>query len=130
MTDTTIAAREDSGRGGLRGFAALLAIALLIVVAAIVLFPIALTAVNGFKELGELQSHPFALPRVWMWRNYWEILSGSRYWQVLGNSLLLAFLTVSLTLIVSSMAAFTFAHLRFFGDKFLLSYIMLGLLFP
>ena len=28
------------------------------------------------------------------------------------------------------MAAFTFAHLRFFGDRFLLSYMMLGLLFP
>ena len=28
------------------------------------------------------------------------------------------------------MAAFTFAHLRFFGDKFLLNYLQLGLLFP
>ena len=28
------------------------------------------------------------------------------------------------------MAAFTFAHLRFFGDRFLMSYIQLGLLFP
>jgi raffinose/stachyose/melibiose transport system permease protein len=43
---------------------------------------------------------------------------------------LIALFTVALTLIVSSMAAFTFAHLRFFGDKFLLSYIQLGLLFP
>ncbi len=114
----------------MRGFPAFLAFAILLVVAAIVIFPIALTALNGFKELGELQTHPFALPRVWIWQNYWEILSGHRYWQVLGNSLLLAFLTVSLTLAVSSMAAFTFAHLHFFGDRFLLSYIMLGLLFP
>ena len=94
------------------------------------LLPIALTALNGFKELGELQTHPFALPRVWMWSNYWDILTSLRYWQVLGNSLLIAFLTVLLTLVVSSMAAFTFAHLRFFGDRFLLSYMMLGLLFP
>jgi raffinose/stachyose/melibiose transport system permease protein len=108
----------------------LIALAVLIVLAAAVVLPLASTALNGFKELGELQSHPFALPRAWMWRNYWDILSGVRYWQVLGNSLLIAFLTVSLTLIVSSMAAFTFAHLRFFGDRFLLSYIMLGLLFP
>ena len=28
------------------------------------------------------------------------------------------------------MAAFTFAHLRFFGDRFLFSYLLLGLLFP
>jgi raffinose/stachyose/melibiose transport system permease protein len=39
-------------------------------------------------------------------------------------------LTVVLTLALASMAAFTFAHLRFFGDRFLLNYIQLGLLFP
>jgi raffinose/stachyose/melibiose transport system permease protein len=49
---------------------------------------------------------------------------------VLGNSLLIALLTVALTLALSSMAAFTFAHLRFFGDRFLLNYLLLGLLFP
>jgi raffinose/stachyose/melibiose transport system permease protein len=38
--------------------------------------------------------------------------------------------TVALTLALASMAAFTFAHLRFFGDRFLLNYIQLGLLFP
>ena len=98
--------------------------------AGVVLVPILATALDGFKELGELQSHPFALPHVWVWQNYWDILTGYRYWQVLGNSLLIALLTVALTLALSSMAAFTFAHLRFFGDRFLLSYLQLGLLFP
>jgi raffinose/stachyose/melibiose transport system permease protein len=85
---------------------------------------------GGFRELGDLQSHPFSLPRVWVWRNYWDILTGYRYWQVLGNSLLIALLTVALTLALASMAAFTFAHLCFFGDRFLMSYLQLGLLFP
>jgi raffinose/stachyose/melibiose transport system permease protein len=120
---------EASGRE-MRGFAALLAFAILTALAAAIVLPLALTALNGLKELGELQAHPFALPQTWMWSNYWGILSGVRYWQVLGNSFLIAFLTVSLTLAAASMAAFTFAHLRFFGDRFLLSYIMLGLLFP
>jgi raffinose/stachyose/melibiose transport system permease protein len=121
--------KEVSGRRP-RGLPAFLAFAVLLMLAGIVVVPLALTALNGFKELGELQSHPFALRRVWMWQNYWDILSGVRYWQVLGNSLLLALLTVSMTLVVSAMAAFTFAHLHFFGDRFLLSYVMLGLLFP
>jgi raffinose/stachyose/melibiose transport system permease protein len=121
--------KEVSGRRP-RGLPAFLAFAALLALAGVVIVPLALTALNGFKELGELQSHPFALPRVWMWQNYWDILSGVRYWQVLGNSLLLALLTVSMTLVVSAMAAFTFAHLHFFGDRFLLSYVMLGLLFP
>ena len=93
-------------------------------------FPVLATALNGFKDLGELRTNPFGLPHVWVWSNYWGILTGYRYWQVLGNSLLIALFTVALTLIVSSMAAFTFAHLRFFGDRFLLNYIQLGLLFP
>ena len=34
------------------------------------------------------------------------------------------------TLALASMAAFAFAHLRFFGDRFLLDYLLLGLMFP
>jgi raffinose/stachyose/melibiose transport system permease protein len=123
MTDAA-PAHQSYGRR-MRGMPAIVAFATLVVLAVTVLTPI-----NGFKALGELQTHPFALPRVWMWSNYWDILTSLRYWQVLGNSLLIAALTVFLTLVVSSMAAFTFAHLRFFGDRFLLSYMMLGLLFP
>jgi len=136
MTETTypvpeiaVAAHQPSGRSP-RGFASIAIFAALLVMAGIVLVPILATALNGFKELGDLQSNPFGLPRVWVWQNYWDILTGYRYWQVLGNSLLIALLTVALTLALSSMAAFTFAHLRFFGDRFLLNYMLLGLLFP
>lgn len=104
--------------------------AVLIALSVAVLVPILATALNGFKGLGDLQAHPFALPDNWMWSNYVNILVSARYWQVLGNSLLLAALTVALTLAVASMAAFAFAHLKFFGDRFLLSYLQLGLLFP
>src|SRR5580658_746900 len=129
ITETTTAAHEPVGRGP-RGFGGIVIFAALVVLAGIVLVPILATALNGFKELGDLQANPFRLPRVWVWQNYWDILTGYRYWQVLGNSLLIALLTVVLTLALSSMAAFTFAHLRFFGDSFLLSYIQPGLLFP
>jgi len=113
--------------GGLAGIAQFAA---LVVLAGIVLVPLAATALGGFKELGDVRANPFGLPKVWVWSNYWDILSGARYWQVLGNSLLIALLTVVLTLVLSSMAAFTFAHLRFFGQRFLLNYLLLGLLFP
>ena len=124
-----VATHESSGRkpSPLAGLALLAA---LIVIAGAVLVPIVATALNGFKQLGDLQSHPFSLPETWVWRNYWNILASVRYWQVLGNSLLIALLTVALTLALSSMAAFAFAHLKFFGDRFLLSYLQLGLLFP
>ncbi len=120
---------EPSGRAP-RGLAAIATFAALVVLAGVVLLPIVATALGGFKELGELHSNPIGLPSVWVWSNYWGILTSLRYWQVLGNSLLIASLTVALTLALASMAAFTFAHLKFFGDRFLLNYIQLGLLFP
>jgi raffinose/stachyose/melibiose transport system permease protein len=129
MTETSTPAHEPSGRR-VGGLASIAVFAALVVLAGVVLVPVVATALGGFKELGELRSNPLGLPRVWVWKNYWDILTSLRYWQVLGNSLFIASLTVALTLMLSSMAAFTFAHLRFFGDRFLLSYIQLGLLFP
>lgn len=102
----------------------------LIVLAGIVLVPLWATAIGGLKDLGELRADPFGLPTVWRWSNYVQILLSARYWQVLGNSLFIAIATVFLTLALSSMAAFTFAHLKFFGDRYLMSYLQLGMLFP
>jgi len=135
MTETslpaaTAAATQDLSGRRLNPLAAIAIFGALVVIAGIVLVPILATALGGFKELGELRSNLLGLPHVWVWRNYWGILSGARYWQVLGNSLIIAILTVALTLAFASMAAFAFAHLKFFGDKFLLSYLELGLLFP
>lgn len=99
-------------------------------VAVFVATPLVATALGGLKSLGELRSNPFGLPMVWEWANYADILFSRRYWQLLGNSVVISTLTVALSLIVSSMAAFVFAHVRFFGREMLLSYLTLGLLFP
>jgi raffinose/stachyose/melibiose transport system permease protein len=99
-------------------------------VAAFVLMPLLATVLGGFKSLGELRVNPFGLPQHWEWSNYAGILVSERYWQLLGNSLIISTLTVTLTLIVASMAAFAFAHVTFFGSSMLLSYLTLGLLFP
>ena len=110
--------------------APILRYAILFLIAGLVLIPLVATVLGGFKSLGDLRVNPFGLPAQWEWGNYWSILSGSRYWQLLLNSLVIAVLTVVLTLVTASMAAFVFAHVRFFGSRFLLQYLMLGLLFP
>jgi raffinose/stachyose/melibiose transport system permease protein len=104
--------------------------AILFFVAGIVLIPLLATVLGGFKSLGELRVNPFGLPSEWEWRNYWDILSGGRYWQLMGNSLVIAVLTVVLTVAASAMAAFVFVHARFFGSTFLLNYLLLDLMFP
>ncbi|KAB0675441.1 carbohydrate ABC transporter permease, partial [Aureimonas leprariae] len=102
----------------------------LFVVAAIVLIPLLTTALGGFKALGDLRVNPFGLPAEWQWANYWDILASVRYWRMLGNSLLIAVMTVAMTVAVGAMAAFAFAHIRFFGANFLLNYFLIGLMFP
>ena len=73
-------------------------------IAAIVLVPLLTTALGGFKTLGDLRTNPFGVPTEWQWANYTDILFGERYWLQIGNSLVIAALTVLLTLIVSSMS--------------------------
>jgi raffinose/stachyose/melibiose transport system permease protein len=103
---------------------------ILLLVAGVVIVPLLATALGGFKSLGELRVNTFGIPHVWVWSNYWDILASWKYWQFLINSLTIAGVTVFLTLVVSSTAAFAFAHLKFFGDKFLFDYLILGLTFP
>ena len=104
--------------------------AVLFVVAALVLIPLVATVLGGFKTLGDLRVDPFGLPASWQWQNYWDILAGGRYWRLMGNSLVIAVLTVVLTVAISAMAAFVFVHVRFFGSSFLYNYLLLGLMFP
>jgi raffinose/stachyose/melibiose transport system permease protein len=115
-----------------RGFdrVALGKVLFLTVVAVFVATPLVTTVLGGFKSLGELRTNPFGLPQVWEWDNYGGILLSKRYWQLLGNSLIISGMTVVLTLIAASMAAFVFAQIKFFGSNMLMNYITMGLLFP
>jgi raffinose/stachyose/melibiose transport system permease protein len=102
----------------------------LLLVAGVVLVPLLTTALGGFKTLGDLRSNAFGLPSPWVFENYRGILTGGALWRMLWNSLVIGMLTVFLTLVSASMAAFLFAHLTFFGSTMLLNYFLLGLLFP
>ena len=110
--------------------AAFAKVAFLAIVFVFVVTPLVATLLGGLKSLGELRTNPFGLPQSWEWENYAGILGSVRYWQLLGNSLIIACLTVVLTLLVASMAAFAFAHIHFYGSRMLLNYLTLGLLFP
>ena len=104
MTDAADAIRPSGRRPG--ALAAIVTFGALVVLAGLVLFPVLATALNGFKDLSELRTNPFGLPHVWMWSNYWSILTGYRYWQVLGNSLLIAlFIIVLLFVFRKSLSA-------------------------
>lgn len=103
---------------------------ILLLAVCIVCIPFAATVMGGFKTLGELRINPLGVPVQWTFANYAGILGSRELWQYLGNSLLISGLTVALTLVVASMAAFAFAQIKFFGSAMMLNYLLLGLLFP
>ncbi len=102
----------------------------LFLVAGLVIIPLYATVIGGFKATGELRTNPFGLPDAWLWQNYWQVLGDPRLWQLLFNSLFIAGVTVLLTLLLGSMAAYVFAQIHFFGSQMLLNYILLGMMFP
>lgn len=102
----------------------------LLLVAAFVIVPFYTTALGGFKEIGELRVNPFGLPASWDPVRFVEILGGPRYLSSLMNSFMIAGGTVVLSTLLASMTAFALAHIKFFGRRFLMGYLMLGLLFP
>jgi raffinose/stachyose/melibiose transport system permease protein len=133
MTDTAQpidAATASSGGRSLNVRTQAYIYAALLIMAAVVLVPLVTTALGGFKTLGDLRGNAFGLPQTWMVSNYTDILVSQRYWLQMGNSLLIAGMTVFLVLTLAAMAAFVFAHVRFFGSQHLLNYFLIGLMFP
>ncbi|MEO8530717.1 MAG: hypothetical protein ABI459_05805, partial [Deltaproteobacteria bacterium] len=102
----------------------------LFTIALFVIVPFYSSALGGFKSIGELRTHPFGLPETWNTQNYTDILTSGRFFTFLWNSMKIAFVTVALTLVTSSMAAFALAHVKFFGRSAIRSLFLLGLLFP
>ena len=102
----------------------------LALVAVFIIVPFYTTVLGGFKAIGELRVNPFGLPQSWDPSNFLGIIEGPSLFRSLWNSLIIALSTVVLTVILASMTAFALAHIRFFGSKFLLSFLLLGLLFP
>jgi len=102
----------------------------LLLVSSIIVIPISATVLGGFKTTGELRVSPFGLPHDWHGEYYLQIFADLGFWRYLWNSLFISLVTVFLTLILGSMAAYAFAQVRFFGSRFLYSYLLLGLMFP
>src|SRR5215471_17700251 len=99
MSDDAL--QESTGFDGARLFKVLF----LAAVAVFVITPMVATVLGGFKSLGELRTNPFGLPQHWVFENYIGIITTSRYWIMMRNSLIISGLTVLLTLITASMAA-------------------------
>ena len=132
LTAGSVATRVTrSARGG---FMHLLGYAILIIVAALVLVPLAFAVLGGFKSNNQLVGDPGAIiPSPWVLSNYTDILFGPSaivFWREVLNSLIVAIIAVTATVIPASLAAFAFARIAFRGREATYTLFTFGLLFP
>src|SRR5512141_1247933 len=83
---------------------------ILVVLAGLIVVPIAYAALGGFKDNFQLSVNPIALPNPWISSNYTDVLASGSFWQQLGNSLLIATVTTVTVVAFAALAAFVFAR--------------------
>jgi len=103
-----------------------------LVVTLVIAIPLYISIFGGFKGLGQLQAAPFSLPSPYVVSQYSDLVVGKvgSFWRDLGNSTLVAALTVGLDLVLCAAAAFALARIRFRLSGLLYNYFLIGLLFP
>lgn len=101
-----------------------------LVVLGIIIIPVLYAALGGFRDTAQLARDPVGLPDPWILGNYTSILTSETFWQQVGNSVLIAMVTVLLVLPAASMAAFVISRFSFTGREWIYVLFTLGLLFP
>jgi len=101
------------------------------ITAYLMFFPVLTVILGGFKEKGQIFSDPFGIPRPPTLQTYREILqAGGTYWTLLGNSVFISMLTITIVIVCGMMAGFALARLKIKGKKLVLNFFVMGLLFP
>lgn len=98
--------------------------------ASLVLIPLLMTFFGGLKTTGDLLANPIGWPDELQWANYGDILVSGSFWLQLRNSLFVMLATSIGSVLLSSMPAFIFARVHFWGRGVVFNYFTLGLLFP
>ncbi len=104
--------------------------AFLIVVAGVIIVPVAFAVLGGFKDNGQIAADPVGLPNPWIVSNYTDTLTSLTFWQQVFNSTLIALLSTLMVVAFAALAAFVFARRSFPGREVAYTLFTLGLLFP
>lgn len=98
--------------------------------AIVVLIPVVLMFLSGFKTNSEIFTTPFALPKSFSLDNYrviWQETDVPRYFL---NSVIVTVSSVILLLVTGTMAAFAIARYKFAGSIMVSLFFLAGLMLP
>ena len=77
-----------------------------LIIGIIFVSPALLVIINAFKPLGDILKTPFALPETFNTENIVYVIKNMKYFSALFNTLLIAVVVVTVTILLSSMAGY------------------------
>ena len=104
--------------------------AALIIMTLITLIPIVWVWASALKSNREIRESALALPTEWRFQNYVDAWVGASFDQYFFNSFFVSAMTVALVLLLSSLAAYSFAKMRFPGNRWIFFVFLIGMSFP
>ncbi len=102
----------------------------LMIVAVPFVFPFLWMVSSGFKNAAEIFGQPSLLPATWRWQNFLEVFDHQPFARQYFNSLYISGAVTVVTLVISSLAGYALARLRFAGSALLMLFLISALMVP
>lgn len=103
---------------------------LLSIFAIAIIVPCSIVIMGAFKSDLKIISEPLAFPETWNFENFIRLVETGSVYTPAKNSLIVAFFSVSITLFLASLAAFSIARLVTVTGKVLFVLFSIGLAIP
>lgn len=101
-----------------------------IVVIALMLAPVAYIVIGGFRTNAQITVDPAGWPAPWELGNYVGVLTGSVFWRLVLNSLIVGLLTTIGVVVLGLMVSFVLARYQFRLSGPMYALFAAGLMFP
>jgi raffinose/stachyose/melibiose transport system permease protein len=108
----------------------LLLFILLLLLAVTTLYPILFVGLTTFKASGEYIQNMFGLPRSLYLSNFAVLMDRFNIFRMMLNSFIITGSTIALSLLVSTMAAFSFSKLPFRGSRLIFTVVIASMMIP
>lgn len=122
--DVVVSKRISAGRGQVPIFIALL------VVAATIIYPLYFVIITSFRPNSDYLQDPFGLPGEWTFENYLNLANTYGIGQAFLNSLFVGTISVSVILVLASLAGYALAKLPVPGQKYITATFVSVMLLP
>ena len=104
--------------------------AVAVVVIGLMLAPVAYIVIGGFRTNSQITESPAGFPAPWVLRNYVDVLTGSLFWRLVGNSLIVGLATTVGVVVLGLMVSFVIARYEFRLRGAMYALFAAGLMFP